>query len=94
VAWGLVILAIADIGASVALVRGARRVRERSLIERAIAAAILTVIVTIGAVLSTMFLTHTRIDPDLFTLLLITVFVCAAAPQLIWYAAYRSGQFR
>ena len=94
VAWGLILLAIADIGATVALIRGANRVHEIALLERAVAAVILTVIVSIGAFLSLTYLSHTRLDQDVYTVLLVIAFGAASVPQLIWYATLRAGRFQ
>ena len=94
VAWALVLLAIADWGATVSLVRAARRVHEAALRERAITSIILTLAATGAAVLSLAFLTHVRLPDGLGTIILAAVLMLISLPQLVWYAAYRQGRFR
>ena len=93
-AWALVLLAIADWGATVSLVRGAMRLRESALVERAVAAVVLTLAATGAGLLSLAFLAHFQLPQGLGTAILVAVLLLISLPQLVWYAAYKSGRFR
>lgn len=93
-AWALVLLAIADWGATVSLIRAARQVREPALRERAIISIILSLAASGAAGLSLAFLAHFKLPEGLGTAILITVLLAISLPQLIWYAAFRRGHFR
>ena len=93
-AWLLVILAIADWGATVTLVRAALRIHESALEERATAAVILTIAASGAGLLSLAFLAKIQLPAGLGTALLVAILLLVSLPQLIWYAAYRNGRFR
>ena len=93
-AWALVLLAIADWGATFALVRGALAVKEAALEERATVSVILTFAATVAALLAVAFLAKIQLPPGLGTLALIGVLLLISVPQLVWYAAFRAGRFR
>jgi len=93
-AWGLVLLAIADWGATVRLVAAALSVKGAALEERATISVILSVAATIAAVMAIAFLAHFQWPDGVGTLLLIAALSMISLPQLLWYAAYRAGRFR
>lgn len=93
-AWALVLLAIADWGATVKLVQAALEVREAAIEERATISIVLTIAATVAAGLAVAFLAKIQLPPGLGTTALIGVLLLISVPQLVWYAAYRSGRFR
>ena len=93
-AWALVLLAIADWGATVSLIRAALRLRVPALEERATVSVVLTLAATGAAVLSIAFLAHFTLPPGVGTLILVGVLLLISVPQLLWYACYRAGRFR
>lgn len=93
-AWGLLLLAIADVGCTLSMIRGANRERATVLTERAIAASLMTVTSVSGAILALAFLTHVKFGADGVTVLLVSGYACAALPQLIWFSLMRRGNFQ
>ena len=93
-AWILIAAAVADWGATVALVRGANRLHEAALNERATASVILTVVASGAALLSAFYLLRVVLPPDWWSGALVALFLLVSVPQLVWYVAYRSGRFR
>lgn len=93
-AWALVLLAIADWGATVTLVRAALEEQEPALEERATVAVVLTLAATGAAGLAVAFLARIQLGSDFRTFVLIAVLLLISLPQLLWYWAYRVGRFR
>ena len=93
IAWAFVLLAIADIGATVSLVRAARKEQVAALTERAIASILLTLAASCIAVLSIAFLVHVKLPVDIATVVFVGALVLISVPQLIWYGLYKSGRF-
>jgi drug/metabolite transporter (DMT)-like permease len=93
-AWGLVLLAVADWGATVRLIAAALKVKGAALEERAMISVILSVAASIAAIMSLAYLAHFQWPPGVGTLLLLVALMLISLPQLLWYAAYRAGRFK
>jgi len=91
--WLLVGLAIVDLVTTGTLVRAAIRDAEPALRERAIAAVILTVAAWLFAGLALAFILGIKLPDGVGTAALLAGLLIISLPQIVWWAAYRRGQF-
>jgi hypothetical protein len=90
----LIVLAAADWWWTAMIIRAARTMPEPSLIERAVASAILSTVATMAAVVGANILGLLDIPRGGTTVILVAAFVLVSAPQFVWGTLLLMGRFK
>lgn len=88
------VLAVIDVAVTIQLVRASRRIHEPVLTERASVSVMLTLFASAIAMLSGAYLIDVVVPAPITGPIILGALAIISVPQIVWYAAYRTGRFR